>query len=259
MDGEPVVAPGTFDGRVVWVTGASRGIGAAIAMRLAAKGAHLLLQARSAPALELVGSRIIDAGGQVEVVVGSVADPAVADAAVQLAVSRWGSIDALVNNAGISPVMVRSESLSLVDWRQIIDTNLTGAFVVARAAGAQMLLQGAGNIVNVSSVHGSTAAVRMLAYAASKGGIDMLTRTLGVEWAARGVRVNAIAPGYVETEMTEGLRAHERLSAELLTKIPMGHFAAVDDLFGAVEFLLSDASRYITGSILNIDGGWAAQ
>lgn len=250
--------PSKFADRVVWVTGASRGIGATIARSLAAAGAHLLMQARSAGPLQEVSSQITNLGGQVEIVVGSVTDPEVAQHAAQRAVSRWGSIDGLVNNAGISPVMVRSELLSLADWRQIIDINLTGAFVVAQAAGAQMLRQGSGSIVNVSSIHGTTAANGLAAYAASKGGINMLTRTLGVEWASRGVRVNAIAPGYVETEMTQALRAHDRLNKELLSKIPMGHFATADDLVGAVEFLLSDTSRYITGTILNIDGGWAA-
>lgn len=247
------------DGQVIWVTGASRGIGEAISRRLAHTGARLVLQARAGDRLNQLCEQIESSGGEAVPIVGSVTDPEIAELAVKEAVSRWGRLDGLINNAGISPVMARSEVFSLSDWRNIIDINLTGAFVAAGAAGRQMLTQGHGSVVNVSSVHGTTAAPRMAAYAASKGGINMLTRTLGVEWAARGVRVNAIAPGYVETEMTEGLRAHDRLNAELLAKIPMGHFAKAQDLIGVVEFLLSDAARYITGSIIDVDGGWAAQ
>jgi NAD(P)-dependent dehydrogenase (short-subunit alcohol dehydrogenase family) len=249
----------SVSGRVVWLTGASRGIGETIARKLAAAGANLVLQARSESVLAEVCEKVADDGGEVEMIVGSVSDPEIAERAVQVALQRWGKLDGLVNNAGISPVMARTEALSLADWNNILEVNLTGTFVASAAAGRQMLAQGSGSIVNVSSVHGSVAAPRLAAYAATKGGIDMLTRTLAVEWADRGVRVNAIAPGYVETAMTEGLRSSEKWSDALTAKIPMGRFATPDELVPTVQFLLSEASRYLTGSIVNVDGGWVAQ
>jgi NAD(P)-dependent dehydrogenase (short-subunit alcohol dehydrogenase family) len=254
-----VSTPFDVTDKVVWITGASRGIGEGVARGLAANGARLVLQARSADALETIRKEIENEGGQAEIVVGSVTDPQVAETCVQVAVARFGRLDGLVNNAGISPVMVRSEQLSLADWTNIIDINLTGAFIAATAAGRIMLEAGSGSIVNISSIHGAVAAPRLAAYAASKGGIDMLTRTLAVEWASKGVRVNAIAPGYVETSMTEGMRGHERSRDRLLNQIPLGDFATTADLGGAVQYLLSDAARYLIGSIINIDGGWTAQ
>ncbi|MBM9468349.1 SDR family NAD(P)-dependent oxidoreductase [Nakamurella leprariae] len=245
--------------KVVWITGASRGIGEGIARGLAANGARLVLQARSGDALHTIKKDIEHEGGRAEIVVGSVTDPEVAEACVQAAVARFGRLDGLVNNAGISPVLVRSEQLSLADWTNIIDINLTGAFIAATAAGRVMLEAGSGSIVNVSSIHGAVAAPRLAAYAASKGGIDMLTRTLAVEWAPQGVRVNAVAPGYVETSMTAGMRGHEKSRDRLLNQIPLGAFATPADLEGAVQYLLSDAARYLIGSIITIDGGWAAQ
>jgi NAD(P)-dependent dehydrogenase (short-subunit alcohol dehydrogenase family) len=248
-----------LDGKVVWITGASRGIGAAVAAQLGQSGARLVLQARTATDLELVRAKVEADGAEVAVVIGSVTDEDAVARAVDTAVSKWGRLDGLVNNAGISPVMRRSEALDVADWRAICEVNLTGAFIASAAAARQMLPQGRGSIVSVSSVHGHLAAPRLAAYAASKGGLDMLTRTLAVEWAGSGVRVNAVAPGYVETEMTEGLRRHERWSRELIGKVPLGRFATTQEIVGAVHFLLSDASRYMTGSVLAVDGGWSAQ
>jgi NAD(P)-dependent dehydrogenase (short-subunit alcohol dehydrogenase family) len=188
-----------------------------------------------------------------------VTDPALGEQAVSRAVARFGRLDGLVNCAGISPTMKRSETVTPAEWQQVCETNLTGPFLTSRAAGQQMLRQGRGSIVNVSSVHGAVAGPRLVAYSAAKGGLNMLTRTLAVEWADRGVRVNAVAPGYVATDMTQELLNHDRWSGWLMSRIPAGRFAETDDIGGAVHFLLSDASRYITGAVLDIDGGWSAQ
>ena len=244
---------------VVWITGASRGIGASISTYLAGAGVNLVLQARSGEELEAVASTCRLAGSEVETVVGSVTDEQSADAAVAVATQRWGRLDGLVNNAGISPVLQRAESISVSQWREICDVNLNGAFIAASRAGRAMLAQGRGSIVNISSVHGQVAGERLSAYSASKGGLDMLTRTLAVEWAERVLRVNAVAPSYVATTMTAELLSHEHWSKRLLAKVPMGRFADAAELSGAVHFLLARASSYITGVVLNVDGGWSAQ
>jgi NAD(P)-dependent dehydrogenase (short-subunit alcohol dehydrogenase family) len=250
---------GLLDGKVAWVTGAGRGAGRAIAEGLAEAGATVLLHARSRDELMTVQEKIRAGGGDADVLVGDVADEESAAAAVDLAVQRWGGLDVLVNNAGISPVLQRSERLDTDVWRRVLDVNLTGAFLSARAAADRMLQQGSGSIVNMSSVHGSVGSPRLSAYSASKGGLELLTRTLALEWAAAGVRVNPVAPRYLETSMTEGLRNNERWAEALRQKIPMGRFGLPREVVGAVVFLASDAASYITGSVLHVDGGWTAQ
>jgi len=247
-----------LDGKVVWVTGASRGLGRAVAYAFAGAGASVLLSARSAPALDELAAEIQDAGGDVEVVAGSVAEPAVIAKAAEAAGARWGRIDVLVNNAGISPTFARAEHTDLDVWRDVLDVNLTGPLLCCRAALPLMEAAGGGSIVNISSIHGTRAHERMVAYGASKGGLEMVTRTLAVEWAPRGIRVNAVAPGYLETDMTVGLREHDRWRASLLGRIPMGRFGRTDEVVGAVLYLASDWSRYVVGSTLFVDGGWAA-
>jgi NAD(P)-dependent dehydrogenase (short-subunit alcohol dehydrogenase family) len=248
-----------LDGKVAWVTGASRGLGRSLAFALAGAGADVLLSARSEAPLEATAEEIRAAGGVAETAVGSVDDPAAVAATAERIASRWGRLDVLVNNAGISPSYTRSERLADEDWRSIIDINLTGPFLCVKAAFPLLVEAGGGSVINVSSVHGRSAGARMLAYTASKGGIEMITRTLAVEWAPRGIRVNSVAPGYLETEMTTGLREHERISQELLGRIPLGRFGTTSEVASAVLFLAADVSSYVTGATLAVDGGWTAQ
>ena len=247
-----------LDGKVAWVTGAGRGLGAAIAQGLAAAGAAVILSARTVSELTETLAKIEADGGRGMVAPADVTDAVQVEAVVTAAVERFGALDILVNNAGISPVLNRSEALSLTDWKHILEVNLTGAFICARAAGQHMLAgSGGGSIISISSVHGQAGWPRLAAYAASKGGLEMLTRTLAVEWADRNVRVNAVAPGYFATEMTAGLRASP-LSEALVQRIPFGRFGLPQEVVGAVLFLASDASSYVTGSTVSVDGGWTA-
>lgn len=249
----------SLDGKVAWVTGAGRGTGRAVSEGLAACGARVILHARTAAEVNEVAAKIVSDGGEAVAVVGSITDPASIDEVVELANDRWGQLDILINNAGISPVLRRSEDLTDDEWSAVIETNLTGVFYCTRAAVKGMLARGNGSIVNISSVHGTVGFPRLAAYTASKGGVELLTKTLALEWARTGVRVNAVAPGYLATAMTAGLRASDRHADAIEAKIPMGRFGLPGEVVGAVTFLCSDAASYVTGSILRVDGGWTAQ
>jgi len=244
-------------GKKAWVTGASRGLGRAIALALGQAGADLLLTARDGERLETVAEQLRTLGREVEVVPGTVEDGDDVQRAADRAHLRWGRLDVLVNNAGISPDFKRAEHVSEDDWRRVLDVNLHGTLRCCQAA--LPLLEGGGSVVNLSSVHGSRGHERLIAYAASKGGIELLTKTLAVEWAPRGVRVNAVAPGYAETDMTVGLREHPRWREQLLARTPLGRFATDAEIALPVAFLASPAASYITGATLFVDGGWTAQ
>lgn len=249
-----------LDGRVVWVTGASRGLGRALAFACAGAGAELLLTARDEERLTSVAASITDAGGRAEVCVGSIADPDHLHDAVALARATWGRVDVLVNNAGISPSFDRVERLDLAQFQQTLSINLTGALACCQAALPLLTESVTGaSVVNISSIHATGAHERLVAYSASKAGLEMMSRTLALEWASKGIRVNCVAPGYVETDMTAGLQGSERHYAELLDRIPLRRFADVSEIAGAVLFCAGDVSRYMTGSTLTVDGGWSAR
>jgi NAD(P)-dependent dehydrogenase (short-subunit alcohol dehydrogenase family) len=255
-----LAAPPTLrlDGKVLWITGASRGLGRALAYAVAGAGGDVLLTARSSDDLAGVAADITAQGRVAQVVAGSVTDLEHVERAAAIARDTWGRIDVLVNNAGISPHFKRSELIEDDEWAEVVDVNLNGAFRCCRAA-VDLMDPGGGSIVNVSSVHGSVGQGRVLAYAASKGGLELLTRTLAVEWAARGIRVNSVAPGYLETDMTGGLRAHPHWGPALIERIPMGRYGLTAEVAAAVLFLAADVSSYVTGATLFVDGGWTAQ
>jgi NAD(P)-dependent dehydrogenase (short-subunit alcohol dehydrogenase family) len=248
----------SLQGKRAWVTGASTGLGRAIAQGLLAAGSLVAVTARSVSALDDLAAEEGALGREVIVLPGSVSDSGQVQSVAAQLEEIWGGLDILVNCAGVSPTFNKSVQVSDDEWQSVIDVNLSGTFYCARAAAELMFVSGGGSIINISSIHGSVGMPRLAAYAASKGGTDALTRTLALEWADQGVRVNSIAPGYFKTRMTEGLRESDVWSARLLSRIALGRFGEASEVVPAVLFLSSDAASYITGATLAVDGGWTA-
>lgn len=245
-------------GKTAVVTGAGRGIGRAIAAALAEAGAAVALVGRGEATLKESQAAISKAGGAASIHVADVSDGAQVEAALASVLARHGGLDVLVNNAGISPVYASLEKTDIEDWRRVMAVNLDGVFHCCKIFGGHCLERGAGSIINISSIAGRLGLARQTAYCASKGGVEQLTKALALDWAARGVRVNAVAYGFIETDLTAGLRDHEKLSRKLLERTPMNRFGRLDEVVGAAVFLASDAASYITGASLAVDGGWSA-
>lgn len=243
----------SLTGKVALVTGGSQGIGESIAKALAASGAHVVVAARSEDKAAAVAQAIAAAGGSAEALRLDVADPASVTAAFKAVVEKHGKLDVLVNNAGITDdgLILR---MSKDSWDKVIATDLTGVFLCAQEAAKTMLKKRvAGRIVNITSVVGLMGNPGQTNYAAAKAGVVGFTKALAREIGSRGITVNAVAPGYVETPMTDALNEEQKKA--LVGQIVLGRLGTGDDVAGAVVFLASDAAAYVTGTTLNVSGG----
>jgi len=240
----------SLSGRTAMVTGASRGLGAAMALALGQAGADLVITARSLAALEVTATPIRALGRKVTLLALDQTDTETLEPALHAL-----PIDILVNNAGVEHVAPSTEVTPAL-WDHIVDTNLKGAFFTTQAVAKGMLARGRGAVINLASLTSFVGVPTATPYGSSKSGLLGMTRALSTEWAARGVRVNAIAPGYFRTDLTEAFYQDHAWAAAMQAKIPQGRFGVGADLAGAVVFLASDASAYITGQCLGIDGGY---
>jgi 3-oxoacyl-[acyl-carrier protein] reductase len=240
-----------LSGQVAIVTGASRGIGRAIAMQLATVGGKVAINyANSSTAAEELAAQINSSGGEAIAIQADVSKPEQIDALFAATIETWGRVDVLVNNAGITrdTLLLR---MKLEDWQAVIDLNLTGVFLCTRAASKIMLKQKSGRIINIASVAGQMGNPGQANYSAAKAGVIGFTKTVAKELASRGITVNAVAPGFISTDMTSDLKAEG-----ILQYIPLGRYGEPDEIAGMVRFLASDpAAAYITGQTFNVDGG----
>jgi NAD(P)-dependent dehydrogenase (short-subunit alcohol dehydrogenase family) len=248
-----------LDGKVALITGGARGLGRTMAVALAQAGASLALAGRSKDACQHAADEVVAATGRT--VRAFAADVTRIADIEQLATDverELGPVDILVNNAGIN-IRGPIQQLTEADWDAVIDTNLKGPFLCARAFGPRMVSRGWGRVINLGSVLGVIALPGRAPYASSKAGIINLTRVLALEWAGTGVTANAICPGAFATEMNRSLLEDPVKYKEFVAQIPMGRWGELEELTGAVVFLASDASSYVTGTPLFVDGGWIAR
>ncbi|MCM3541913.1 SDR family oxidoreductase [Priestia megaterium] len=244
----------SLDGKVAAITGATRGIGRSMAIALAEAGSDIALLQRSKEFLG-VKEEIERLGRKCFIVNCDLENVSEVSEAISSVVAYFGKLDILVNNAGIqrrSPAVDFAEE----DWDAVMNVNLKTVWLLCQQAGRQMLKQGNGKIINMASLLSYQGGITVPAYAAAKGGVAQLTKALSNEWAAKGVNVNGIVPGYIATDMNEALINDETRSRQIIERIPAGRWGQADDFKGAVVFLASDASAYIHGHLLAVDGGW---
>ena len=243
-----------LSGRVAIVTGGCSGIGQAMAAGLANYGARITIAGRTVAKCEAAAAELRAEGAEVLVIPTDVSQPEEVNRMVEQTVERWGQVDILINSAGVSQGVPALE-MTVEEWRRVMSINLDGAFYCCQAAGRVMKKTGRGSIINITSLSGLLGYANETAYCAAKGGLTMLTRALAVEWAQYDIRVNAIAPTWFYSPISKKTLDDPTKLAEKLKSIPLGRVGHGDDIAGAAVFLASDASKYVTGHILSVDGG----
>ncbi|MCK9363162.1 MAG: glucose 1-dehydrogenase [Syntrophales bacterium] len=247
-----------LDGRVALVTGGAQGLGKDIALTLAQSGASLIvadltMAEETVKQAEAIGARCI-------AIKADISKESDVEKMTRQAIGEYGKVDVLVNNAGISQLnYVPTENAALDEWDKVIAVNLRGTYLCCKHIGKEMIKSGGGNIVNISTTAGITGVARAPAYCASKAGVLLLTKSLALEWARYNIRVNAIALHYIETALSEGLRASEKVYKGLIKQIPLRRFGKTSEIVGVALLLASEASSYMTGSVVAVDGGYLAQ
>ena len=248
-----------LDGRVALVTGGNGGIGLGMAQGFVQAGAAVVLAARNRDKAEAALADLRALGAKAKFVEIDVADEASCGRAVRQAAQEFGRLDILVNNAGTT-VRKQPEALSAEEWRRVLDTNLTGAFFCAQAAYPEMVRAGGGKIINIGSMMSIFGAAYAAPYAASKGGIVQMTRSLACAWAKDNIQVNAVLPGWIDTELTRGARREvEGLHERVLARTPAKRWGAPNDFAGVAVFLAAPASDFVTGAAITVDGGYSVQ
>lgn len=244
-------------GKTALITGASGGLGLVMAKGLAAQGCKIILNGRNQAKLDEAVAGLTAGGFEAEGYVFDVADSADVDNAVSQMKQKGREIDILVNNAGIQ-FRAPLEDFPEAEWDRILDINLKGAFIMAKAVVKNMIARGSGKIINIGSLQSELGRATIAPYAASKGGIKMLTRAMATEWAKYNIQVNAIGPGYFKSEMTKPLYENKEFDAWLCNRTPAGRWGNTDELVGTLIFLASDASSFVNGQIIFVDGGITA-
>jgi 2-dehydro-3-deoxy-D-gluconate 5-dehydrogenase len=248
-----------LDGKVAWVTGAGSGIGEAAALGLARAGASVVLTGRRSAPLEEVARRIKGEGGAAAVKPGDLMLPATARRIADAVKQEFGRLDILVNNAGMS-IRKAPQDYAIAEWQAVLDTNLTGAFACAQAVYPVMKQQGGGKIINIGSMYAIFGAAYAAAYAASKGGLVQMTKSLANAWAKDNIQVNTVLPGWIDTELTQAARRQmEGLHDRVLRRTPAGRWGVPEDLAGIAVFLSAPASDFVTGASVPVDGGFSVE
>lgn len=253
-----MTAFGALAGKNALVTGASRGIGRAVAGGFAEAGARVALVARSADALAALSADIEDGGGRALPLTCDVTDPVAVRSMIDAAVAELGSLDVVVNNAGGTAFMVPFADLRFAGWEKVMRLNVDSMVHVIQAVAPHLLERRTGSVINVASVAGLGGTPGLTPYGASKAAVISLTRSLAMEWGRGGVRVNALCPGWTATDLNRNLWEDERVSASMMADVPLGRWARPGEMVGAAVFLASDASSYVTGQTLVVDGGLTA-
>jgi gluconate 5-dehydrogenase len=243
--------------RVILITGSSRGLGFAFASGFAQVGARVVINGTRSETVDPAVAKIRHEGGYAVGYPFDVTDPAQVESAVARMEREVGSIEVLVNNAGVQR-RAPLEEQTLADWRDVLEVNLSAVFIVSQCVGKRMIERRSGSIINITSLNAEGARPTIAPYCASKGGLALFTQSLATEWGQYGIRANAIAPGYFITEMTQPLADNPEFDAWVKGNVPLGRWGDPSELIGAAVFLASEASSYITGRTITVDGGWRA-